>query len=644
MVFSRSSWRFLAVLAALCVLPLGLGCGGKTTASDTTAVTTVTVSGKVTFTRRPLVSDATTGVPLGLETDTAKFTSLPLRGVSVRAFQSKQETDANGNAVTVWKVVSVTQTLTDGTYSLLVPVGESTFVEVSSSMTPVVGSGVRVVGTSLLDETPVVDRPFYFLRKGADGGSAAGDLTPGSVIDANATVDFPIDLAKAWWVGPLASTITKTVITGDTPSTTWFPSGVTEATGTGSRVAAILDSAYTFGSVIGNPTPGAILSLHYLPNPADTAPSFIEYDLEAYAPTKSTNTYFGHIQGTTANNDDAFDEGVLFPLFARNWLVSQHFTSLLPTTPKVDRSDLQDLHPDMALLEGYSQAVAAVLLKSPYLADTNEAGLVSNRDIRDASGKGADAYSAANIAALAWKLNLYANGTLTGSTVTPVADTPTGWATLTQTALNRFFSVVTPKDTTTGYPTDIGSIYSQILRLQEGKASTDTVDLLAFFPTTTLTPLLAPFNITWPRPTTTATLPDPLVPDAGFMANWGADPDSTTKLPPAFTLSMAGAHKNGLDIYPNFSKGEAFFAQFTLTKDRTKLTLSGLSAGASVEVLVDGSMPPYIFTASGSQDVRTIFGPVPPATTAVLHNIQVRILSPGAILPDQTLTVGLDAQ
>lgn len=639
MAFFHSSWRSLAAVAALCLLLLGLGCGGKSDSNNSATTTTITVSGTVTYTRKPLAVDVN-GIPTGLETDPAKFVSLPLRGVAVRAFQGKQQTDASGNTVTVWKLVGAANTSSEGKYSISVAPGEPTFLEVASSMAPVSGSAVRVLATSISDSTPLAERLCYLLRKAADGSTPVGDQTPSSTPTANATVDFSIDLAQPWWIGMISNTITQSTVASAPPVTLWTPNLSRESVGTGSRVAAILDTAYTFGSIIGDPTPGNIVSFHYDPLSMDVSPSFVEYNLEAYLPTRNSNTYFGYVRAS-ASNDDAWDEGVILSLLSRNHLVSQKVATLVPTTSLSDRSDLQDLRPEMALVEGFSQAIAATLLKSPYLADTS-AGGVSYRDIRLTSGLGSDAYSAANIAAIAWALNLHACGTLNGTVVTPVADTPTGWATLSLAALRRFFSIAPPVDATTSLPTDVGSIYSQIARLQEARGSSDTVDLVAYFPNATLTPLLSPFNITWPRPTSTATLPDPLVPDAGFMANWGADPNSLTTALPGFTLSMASAHRNGLNRYPNFSKGEVFRARFTLSAERiyqlSVSTPSGIPADAQVEVIIDGAK--YLFDAStGSARLPALAGN---ATTPIYHSVQVRLLSPDVLQPDLPITLRLD--
>jgi len=646
MAFLRSSWRFVTVLAALCALSFGIGCGGKKDPDPVSPNTNVTISGTVTYTRVPLVSNPD-GTPLGLETDSAKFKSLPLRGVIVRAFQGKTETDSSGNTVVVWRVRGSALTGSDGKYSISVPKGESTFLEVLSSAVPFSGASLRLLASDIDSSIPVADRSYYAIRKGADGLSPAGEQTPGSTISADATLDFTIDLTKSWWIAPISftSTILKTTATvGSSTVTTWFPNATLETTGTGSRVAGILDSAYTFGSTLGDPTPRTVLYLHYRAGAAELRPSFIEYDRSVYPNSYDGNSlnYFGFLRGAGAN-DDAWDEGILFQLFARNFLVGKGFSGTLPTDPLSDRSDLQDLRPDMALLEGFSQAMAAVLLKSPFLVDTT-VGAPTYRDIRIATGLGSDAYSAANVASIAWKFNLHASGTISSGVVTPVADTPTGWSGLSQVALMRFFNVALPKDSTTGNPTDIGSIYGQVARLKETIASGETVDLAAFFPDATLTTLLAPYNITWPRPTTTATLPDPLVPEAGFMANWGANPNSRVTAIPPFTLSMAKAHRNRQNLYPNFSKGEVFNARFTLSGDKIYLlsvqTPSGIPAGAEIEVIIGGAKYPF---TTGTAPIR-LPALIGNATTPVNQQVQVRLLSPSTLQPDLPITLGLDAQ
>jgi hypothetical protein len=646
MAFLRSSWRFVAVLAAFCALSLGIGCGGGGNSGSDDSAANVTVSGTVTYTRVPLVSNSD-GTPLGLETDSAKFKSLPLRGVIVRAFKGKTETDFNGNSVVVWMVVGSTTTGSDGKYSISVPKDESIFLEVLSSAIPYSGASLRLLADDIDSSIPVADRSYYALRKGADGLSPAGEQTPGSTISADATLDFAIDLNQAWWIAPISytSTILKTTSTiGASTVTTWSPNATLETTGTGSRVAGILDSAYTFGSTHGDPTPKAPLYLHYRAASSELRPSFIEYDREVYPKSYdgSSLNYFGFLRGAGAN-DDAWDEGILYQLFARNMMVGKGFLGTLPTDPLIDRSDLQDLRPDMALLEGFSQAMAAILQKSPYLVDTS-AGAPTYRDIRDTTGLGADAYSAANVAAIAWKFNLHASGTITSGVVTPIADTPTGWSGMSQVALLRLFNVTLPKDSSTGFPTDIASIYSQVARLKETLASGEPVDLAAYFPDATLTTLLAPFNITWPRPTTTATIPDPLVPDAGFLANWGANPNSTVTAIPTFTLSMANAHKNRLNLYPNFSKGEVFNARFTLSGDKIYLlriqTPSGIPAGAEVEVIIGGK--PYSFM-TGTDPIRlpALSGN---ATTPINQQVQVRLRSPSTLQSDLPITLRLEAQ
>lgn len=646
MAVLRSSWRFLTVLVALCVLPLGLGCGGKKNTNTESSTTYVAVSGKVTYTRIPLLSNPD-GTPLGLETDSTKFTSLPLRGAIVRIFQGKSEPDGSGGTAIVWNVVGSAATDVDGKYSISVAKDELTFVEVLSSAVPVSGSAVRVFADDISSGIPISDRSVYALRKGVDGSSPAGDQTPGTTLTDAATIDFAIDLTKPWWKAPLSRTsaIIKTSATvGTSTVTTWAPNAILETSGTGSRVAAILDSAYTFGANMGDPTPGATLYLHYNAASSDLRPSFVEFDRTVYPSSfdGSSLNYFGFIRSAAAN-DDAWDESILFQLFARSRLVGAAFTGLLPTDALTDRSDLQDLRPDMALSEGFSQAMAAVLLKSPFLVDTS-AGAPVYRDIRDTSGLGSDAYSAANVAAISWKLNLYASGTLSSGVVSPIADTPVGWPNLSRVAMKRFFSVVLPKNSTTGYPTDIASVFGQVARLRETISSGETVDLAAYFSDATLTTLLAPFHITWPRPTSTATLPDPLVPEAGFLANWGANPNSATAALPPFSLSMLNAHKNRANVYPNFSKGEVFNARFTLSADKiyrlSVLTPSGIPSGAEVQVIIGGKA--YLF-ATGSTPIQlpALLGN---STTPVNQAVQVRLLSPSLQQSDLPITIRLDAQ
>lgn len=126
------------------------------------------------------------------------------------------------------------------------------------------------------------------------------------------------------------------------------------------------------------------------------------------------------------------------------------------------------------------------------------------------------------------------------------------------------------------------------------------------------------------------------------MANWSADPNSLAKALPGFTLSMASAHRNGLNRYPNFSKGEIFRAGFTLTAERiyqlSVSTPSGIPTDAQVEVLIDGAN--YLFDAStGSVRLPALAGD---ATTPTYHSVQVRLLSPDVLQPDLPITLRLD--
>jgi len=107
---------------------------------------------------------------------------------------------------------------------------------------------------------------------------------------------------------------------------------------------------------------------------------------------------------------------------------------------------------------------------------------------------------------------------------------------------------------------------------------------------------------------------------------------------------MAKAHKNRVNLYPNFSKGEVFNARFTLKADKIYLlrvqTPSGIPAGAEVEVIIGGVR--YEF-AAGTAPIRlpALTGS---STTPVNHQVQVRLLSPSIQQSDLPITLGLEAQ
>lgn len=607
----RFPWRFFAALLLVSSLSVVMGCGGKSQQSAVAAAK-VTISGQITFTRIPLVLDSN-GVPTGLETDPTKFLTQPAPGVAVRFLRATDEVMPDGSIVTLWNpILTLNQsTDTDGHYSGQVVKGDRIFVEVLSRL-QTAGSPVRIVAdpAGMYSSVPQADRTVYALRKGPDGNSASN--LPGSMASTDTTVNFVVGLNDKWW------------ITQEDPSK--LGEAVLEETGTGSRILGIAQTIMKFSNTYGSPTPSSPVDLHYHRGVSESRGTFIEYnrDLTPLSFNGSSNSrhFFGSVRGSLLN-DDAFDEGVLLPMVARNFLLSYRTTGFFPL-----EANLTNLTPDMALLEGLAPAMAASILKSPYLADTSSTG-VTRIDIRDVSSLAVadkSPFSGPLISALAWEIGLKANGVTSPGT-------PTDWAKLDPLAIQRFYIPQVATDATSGFPTDIVSLYSQIARLKEGKIATETVDLAAIFTDASLTPLLQPFSIAWPRPTTG--------PFASFLTSWGLNPNSSSTpfTPFAFTMAKAEQVRG---TFPNVSAGEVVNSIFSLSKDTAYnlyvTTIPPLPSGAQVEIQMDGSTL-YVF-GSGSAPVRiTLFGD---STTAVMHSVRVRVLSPTVRIPDFQSTVHLD--
>lgn len=615
MVSFRTVLKSLAPWVVLGSLTLALGCSsGDDPVNPTTP--TVTISGTVTYVRVPVAKDAA-GVPTGLETDPAKFQTLPVRGALLRVFKGDEQTDANGNKVMVWRV-SLTGTGEEGKYSINVEQGSTVFVELasifqygSSSTYP----SVRILGVPMTSSLGVVDRPLYVLRKQIDGSAVTDVTTPGAMakINASATVDFAVGLSDRWWLCPA--------------SPSQVDEAVQETTGTGSRVVAIVDDLFAFTQFYGNPTPGTITNLHYVSGYSEARGTYMEYDREA-SYLGGTNFdgselhYYGAIKGGPTD-DDAFDQAVLYEMFTRNRMFVERILPQLPSLPlpadaRADRMDLQDLVPDMALVEGFAPGFAACLLKSPYLGDTSTSGAVV-RDIRSRAGVTADAYSAPNLAGLLWEIHLKANG------VTSPGD-PSTWATLDPKAVRRLLTNGFDATTSVTNVTDVPNIYISLERLKAPKQPTDPIDLAAIFTDPVITDLAAPFGITWPRPTTG--------PEASYLAAWPTDPDLGTNAIPAFTLSMAGAHTDRTGIYPNLSKGEVVYARFQSTRDHiydlSVQSTPALPSTAQVEVRVNGQT--YLIGSTTSPIRMQLPG-------ATYFPIRVRLLSPSVQQPDLTVNL-----
>ncbi|MBL0210462.1 MAG: hypothetical protein IPQ13_06055 [Holophagaceae bacterium] len=599
----------LLALGAAGFLTLSLGCKSSSTASsDTPETVTVTVSGKVTYVRIPLLSDAD-GVPTGLETNAANYKVLPMRGAQVRIYQAKDETNPDGTKTRVW-ILPAQPLYTDstGAYSFTVPKGSDTFVDVVSVF-QISNQQVRLIAdpNGINSSLPQSERVIYSARKGADGTAPAGNPTPGTNVTANTTLNFDIGINDKLWI---------------TPSGMVRPAdALIESSGTGSRPFAIGDSFYGFGGIyLSGTSTNSILDLHYRPGVSESRGSFIEFDRSRFPLSfdGGAGHFFGSLRGS-ASNDDAWDEGILFPLLGRHFLYLQGQTGLFPpSTP------LQDLTPEIAIIEGLAPVMAANALKSPYLADTNS-GSIQIQDVRSLAGVPVakqTVYSAPNIRALGWELVLKANNVASPGVAT-------AWATINPAAMVRLFTLISPAD-----KTDTSSIYQQLGRLKETKSSAEPIDLAAIFTDTALTALAAPFQIVWPRPTTP--------PLNTFVADWGNDPNSATIGTVPFSMATAVQVQGS---FPNLSEGEVAFARFALTKDTAynlKIVSSNgpLPAGSTVEIKFLFAGLAYSFDASSAANSVRLVLPGN-ATTPSVNPVRIRLLSASTQVPDFTATVQL---
>ena len=629
----------LQTLGAVLLLALTLACHGKGGGTDSSS-TTATISGTVTYQRVPLVKDVN-GLPTGLA-DSAVATNLvplPAQGVQIRIYQKVDQT-LPGTTTTqpVWILTQTAITDTTGLYTVTVSKDRPTMVEVLSTFSGGNGQVVQLVAEpqGITSTTAVLDRVQYALRKAADGTAPASTNAPATVLSANSVVNFSVGLNDAWWITNPASSLStnqaplvdQAVLETDLP-------GRTTGFGTGSRVLGIGDTIASFVTAYGTATPGATLVLHYWPGNSEPGGSYVVYDRSLFPQSLAAASYFGTLRGGPAN-DDAWDEGVILPLLARNVLfaanLNRTFTvQLNPLFPP--GSPLVDLNPDLARIEGLAQTMAANVLKSPYLADTQGTGLAAPLvDVRDIGGLSASQlgpYSAPAIRAFAWELILKAN-----SLASP--GVPADWAKIAPLAAARFF--LTPGMTgvaLNGTARDLEpiSVFSQFARLKDAKLSTEPVDLATVLTDPVLTSLGTPFGISWPRPTTGVY--------ASFASDWGTDP--LGNLPPVF-LSMAKAIQlNG--SYPNISEGELFYAGFNLSADRrctlTAVISPALGAGAQVDVDFPAMSRTFSFTGSGSgQTTGTITIPVY-NTAPSFHPVRLRLKSPATSQPDVTVSLTL---
>ena len=635
---------FLQTLGAFVLLAMALACGGKSRTTPA-ASTTVVISGTVTYKRVPLAKDAQ-GVPTGLvdATDATKLLSLPARGAMMRIYQQVEETQPNGAKIQVWTISGSVMTDTLGAYSATVTKDLPTMVELLSTFD---GGGsiqihVDAEPGGINSSTGVLNRLRYSLRKAPDGTAPAGVSTPNSKASAATKLDFTVGLNDVWWVvdpsyntsSGEASQITQATLETDYP-------GRTAGLGTGSRILGIGDTIASFIAVYGSATPGASIDLHYWLGRSEALGSFIQYDRsvfpQAYDATLGKYRFFGSLRGASSN-DDAWDEGVIMPMLARNVLYASnsgrtYSVSLNPLLPV--GAALTNLIPDMARIEGLADAMAANVLKSPYLADTNGTLLaLPIKDLRDVTGLTAaqlTPYSAPALRALAWQIILKANSLSTPGLATD-------WTNLNPLAAARFFyaPAAATNGATDATARDIEplNIYSQLKRLSEAKSATEPADLAALFTDAVLTPMTAPYGITWPRPTTGTY--------SSFVADWGTDPTGAL---PAVALSMTRAVTVN-SVYPNLSQGEVFYTGFSLNLNVDKrwvlsATITpALNAGNRIDV--DFPMMGRTFTFSGAGGVPTDPFVLPVNNTVpYYHSVRVRLRSASTPQPDVTVTLRL---
>jgi len=646
----RSSWLrgCAALLFSAVLLAAGLACHKSSPGPLNTQ--TFAITGNVTYTRVPLHYDAN-GVPTGLETDSTKFTVLPARGVRLRVFQLRPQTNPDYSVQQVWAMVALGLTDINGNYTISSGILKDypTFVELASIA---VQPGTNNASTFILADPAgvyssarVIDRPNYVIRKAADGSSSSTDATHSSIPESDQTVNFTVGLNDPWLV-----------VRQDwwNPAVGSFP--YPETVAAGSRIPAILDAIYSFAYIFGNAMPfssGSELDLHYRPGVSTRRGDFVEYNPLVFPQSYdgSIYHYFGSINagGTVdgvVTSDDAYDLGALAPILARNNLTAQHKCNFIPTGVPTT-----SLAPDLTLVEGLAYGMAAVIAQSPYLAGPNPANRYSPPlDIRDLSALApaqVGPYSAPTIAALTWDLALIDQSITAPGTLAQ-------WQTLVPNNLIRFFALrspVTTQGSNLAVITDCVSIYTQLARLQETESIGETSNLANFFPDSVLTPLAAKYNIPW------STAANAILPR--YTANWGTDPNSLVNPLPTSTFSMAQAVKinryyldtQGVEqtslYYPNNSKGEAVYASFASSLDHTYNlsvhTVPVLPPGAAMELVVDGNLQQaYVFSAGNSAPVSLVLAGNPSdLTTPIWHAIRIRVLSPTTVVPDTQVSVQL---
>ena len=610
-------------LIALFVGLLHVGCGGKKSHAEELGRR---VKGTVTYQRIPItVNDE--GYPVGLGSP-VDVETLPLRGAFVRAVYSAEETMPDDSKVKVWRQSEYVYTDNEGYYTLALPDDDTlpVFVEIQSVFGYSGSSYMRIIADpeGMYSKVPQADRMIYSMRRGLDGTTPTSDnkMMPAAAQEGNVQLDFEISIEDEWLIGHPA----RGNSLNNEHAQNAKPESELGRRGTGSKIAAIIDTAYKAAIYFGSPAPDGMLDLHYCQGITEHFGTYVEYDRENFplAFDAGTSTgggslhYFGSVRGgPNPETDDAWDEGALLAMMARNSFRVYGVPNRFHFPPKkgatindaVNRQTAINLHPAMAMAEGLPEAMAAITLKTPYL--TSGSG-VQVRDIRDVAGLPKDIFSGPTIAALFWEIALKANE------IESPGD-PSTWTNINPASIARLYLLqyIYDVDGETGEVKDVldfPSLFTQLGRLYEAYDLGNGVTLADIFTEDVISELTEPFfdEKIWPRPQ------EGKFPEY-FIKDWGTDPgypslengSDSGKPIPSFTLSMADSVLDAAGNYSNITKKEIFTSRIQLSKDTPYLvsvaTEPPLPNGASIELRVNGNaLSPYFFNSASPEPKRIV--------------------------------------
>ncbi|HEU4951673.1 MAG TPA: hypothetical protein VFT46_06960 [Holophagaceae bacterium] len=627
-----------AAAAAAFGLALLTACGGSGKSSSTSdAQAPATVHGKVTYVRPALLRDSN-GLPTGLDPDPAHASTLPARRVVVRIYQH-QTVGTAPNTAQQWVRVAEVPTGSDGTFSTIVQPGDNYLVELVSSLTASSGPAVRLISDpqGLASTDPWYKRPQYFLRASLSGQAATpSELAPvaSATSNGNYTVNFAVDNSTSWLQG-------STEVNPAGGIAADFDTCAFEASPSGAKILSILDAITDISSTYPNGALKAPVDLHYAAGVSDPGGSYIEYHKDrwvqaggfdpAYDANGLQQHYFATLQAGSGA-DDGWNLSAIYTMFSRYALFSQGSgypfgqnadARLLPLNAPAD-----GLSPDIALTEGLPGTMAANLLKSPYLYSLDGSGAVTaTRDVRDLSAVAPAAegpFSSRTLGALGWEVVLKANSL-------PSPGVAADWSTVNPVAAARFFEL--PSATAGVYAPP--SIYTQLTRLQEAKASAEPVDLAAIFTDSAINTLASPFNVPW---STASAAPS-------YGSTWTVASGTSTF---SDTLSMADDVLVG-GVYANESNREVRYLGLDQSADQTyQLSLamspSSLTGGSlQVQILTNTGPKTYAFTGSTAQPITLALSGSGDTANPTRYPVLVRLLSPSTVQPDVTFTMTLTA-